>query len=326
MNIYSLRCVRAMCFTALFGSIAVGAEVPAGTDAISLGLVPLTDELSRQDLFKELLPQDAALKKSYEDFAVKNQFNFPTDVSFDEALKKPRENSLFGIDISHHNGANFPIEHLKPNKSIFLYMKASQGTKFLDPRFASNWKRAGDAKLHRGAYHFLTSGEPGKDAESWGREQAITFIKIIKANGGLLATDMPPAVDVEWDKGSASGPDRWSERKPDEIIAMIKAFSQQIEQELKRKPVIYTAHSWWGPRMGGEASFNNVADHQLWLADYSARAQASEVPRTINKASWALWQFTDKARLSSNQGKQFDASIFKGSPADFYRRLGVSEF
>ena len=326
MNIYSLGCAYAMCFTALFSSVAVGAEVSAGTDAKCLGLVPLSEDFSRQDLFKEVLPQDAALKKTYEDFAVKNQFNFPTDVSFDEALKKPRENSLFGIDISHHNGANFPIEYLKPNKSIFIYIKASQGAKFLDPRFASNWKRAGEVKLHRGAYHFLTSGDPGTDAESWGREQAATFIKIIKANGGLLATDMPPAVDVEWDKASASGPDRWSARKPHEIIAMIRAFSDQLEQDLKRKPIIYTAYSWWEPRMGGVENFSDVADHQLWLADYSAKSQASEVPRTINKAAWALWQFTDKARLTSNPGKQFDASIFKGSSADFYKNLGVAEF
>jgi len=326
VKIHSLVCVHALCISALFSSIAMGAGAPVGTDAQSLGLTNLSDDLSRQELFKELLPQNAAEKRMYESFAVKNAFKFPADVGYDEALNQQRKDSLFGVDISHHNGKNFPIEHLRPNKSLFLYMKASQGTRFLDPQFANNWKRAGAAKIHRGAYHFLSSGEPGQDATAWGRQQAQTFIKIIKANGGLLGTDMPPAVDVEWDKGSASGPDRWSARKPDEIVAMIKAFSQQVELDLGRKPVIYTAHSWWGPRMGGEASFSKVADHQLWLADYSAKSQASEKPRTINKTVWALWQFTDKARLNSNEALQFDASIFKGVPADFYSTLGVKEF
>lgn len=326
MKIHLLKYMLALCISALCSSIAMGASAPVGTDAQTLGLTDLSDDLSRQELFKQLLPQNAAEKGAYETFAVKNAFKFSADVGYDRALNQPRKDSLFGIDISHHNGKSFPIEHLRPNKSLFLYMKASQGARFVDPQFANNWMRAGSAKIHRGAYHFLSSGEPDQNAIEWGRQQALTFIKIIKANGGLLQTDMPPAVDVEWDKVSASGPDRWSARKPDEIIAMIKAFSQQVELDIGRKPIIYTAFSWWGPRMGGETSFSKVADHKLWLADYSAKSQASEKPRTINGTAWALWQFTDKARLNSNEKIQFDASIFKGTPEDFYSKLGVKEF
>lgn len=325
MNKNSLGSVQVFCVSALFSSIAMAAGVPVGTDAESLGLTNLTDDLSRQELFEEVLPQDPAALQSFEKFALRYSFIFPGDTARDRANgNKLRENSLFGVDISHHNGKHFPIEILKSNSSTFLYMKASQGARYLDPQFASNWSRAGTAKIHRGAYHFLSSGEKGQNAKEWAGEQAKTFIKIIKANGGLQVTDMPPAVDVEWDKNS-KGYDKWADRTPDEIVEMIKEFSQQVESELKRKPVIYTAHSWWKPRVG-ESGFSKVADHQLWLADYSAKSQASEVPRTINNSVWALWQFTDKAQFGNNDTFTFDASIFKGPRAEFYSKLGVEEF
>lgn len=154
----------------------------------------------------------------------------------------------------------------------------------------------------------------------------MTFVKVIKANGGLRATDMPPAVDVEWDVDSSTGKDRWQKRKPTEIITMIKAFTAQVEADLGRKPVIYTARAWWKDAVGGEKSFAQVAEHNLWLADYSNQAQASETPRSINQTKWAIWQFTDAAQLNLGSSQKFDASIYKGPTAEFYSTLGVQEF
>lgn len=315
-------------FLSHYSSFSLAAEpLP---DAASLGLENLTNDFSRQELFVKILGSDLSREMEYDTFAVKKYFKFPTDVSYDSVLNQPRPSSLFGVDISHHNGKNFPIELLAKNKSVFLYMKSSQGTRYVDPEFSGFWQRAGDTergvKLHRGAYHFLSSGTPADDAETWGRKQAMTFVKIIKANGGLRATDMPPAVDVEWDVDSSTGKDRWQKRKPAEIITMIKAFTAQVEADLGRKPVIYTARAWWKDAVGGENSFAQVADHKLWLADYSNQAQASETPRSINQTKWAIWQFTDAAQLNLGSSKKFDASIYKGPIAEFYTTLGVQEF
>ncbi|MBY7220039.1 hypothetical protein K6716_16135 [Escherichia marmotae] len=315
-------------FFSYYSSFSLAAEpLP---DAASLGLENLTNDLSRQQLFVKILGSDLSRKMEYDTFAVKKYFKFPTDVSYDSVLNQPRPSSLFGVDISHHNDKDFPIELLAKNKSVFLYMKSSQGTRYVDPEFAGFWQRAGaterGVKLHRGAYHFLSSGTPADDAETWGRKQAMTFVKIIKANGGLRATDMPPAVDVEWDVDSSTGKDRWKKRKPAEIITMIKAFTAQVEADLGRKPVIYTARAWWKDAVGGENSFAQVADHKLWLADYSNQAQASETPRSINQTKWAIWQFTDAAQLNLGSSKKFDASIYKGPIAEFYTTLGVQEF
>jgi lysozyme len=304
------------------------AEESTGSDAKSLGMVDLTDDLDRQQLFKEILLADPGRKKEYEGFALKKVFYFPKDVEYDEALKVERKNSIFGVDISHHNG-DYPIEHLEESGVTFLLMKAGQGRKGLDPMFAKNWRRAGDldggVKLHRGAYFFLSSGETGDNPDELGKAQAESLVKIIKANGGLRSTDLAPSVDVEWDKYK-SNVDRWGKWSPAEIAIIVKAFSKKVEDELGVKPIIYTAKSWWLERMKSEKTFSEFDGHVLWIADYSNSSQANEIPKTINGKKWAVWQFTDNAHFEIGHKKNFDANIFKGSPEEFRKALSVEEF
>jgi lysozyme len=308
---------------------------PPGTSAAALGLTDLTDDLSRQDLFAEIREADVAADSSgttasAQYFNLYGPFRFPNDVDFDTALNEPRKDSLFGVDISHYTNSAFPIEQLRTRKIRFLYMKATQGTGSLDSKFAGFWSRAGKlpkgSEVHRGAYHFLSSGDPRVPAEDWGRAQAATFIKVIKANGGLLPTDMPPVVDLEWDKASKDGPDRWQGRKPAEIIAMTKAYLTAVETGLHRTPMIYTARSWWRERIGSETEFAALSTYPLWLADYSKTSRASEVPTTINGVRWALWQYTEAATMAIGFNGAFDANIFKGKTDAFYTSLGVAEF
>lgn len=308
---------------------------PAGTSAQALGLSDLTDDLSRQDLFAEIRQADSAVDPARADkaaqyFSLYGPFRFPNDVEFDSALHKPRKDSLFGVDISHYTSSAFPIEQLKMRKVLFIYMKATQGTGSLDSKFADFWARTGKLpqgrQVHRGAYHFLSSGNPQIPAADWGKAQALTFIKVIKANGGLLTTDMPPVVDLEWDKASKNGPDRWMNRQPAEIIAMVEAYLEEVQTELHRTPMIYTARSWWRERMGPEAQFATFSAYPLWLADYSTTSQASEVPKTINGIRWALWQYTERAQMAIGFSGAFDANIYKGKIEGFYSSLGVAEF
>lgn len=346
MLISSRYLVRITMLTALIPAIAIAqtqpvistasdAAAPPGTSAMALGLTDLTDDLSRQDLFAEIRRANAATdssgaKESEQFFNLYGPFRFPNDVAVNTALNKPREDSLFGVDISHYTSSAFPIEQLSMRKILFLYMKATQGTGLLDSKFANFWSRAGKlphgSQVHRGAYHFLTSGDPHVPAAAWGQAQAATFIKVIKANGGLLPTDMPPVVDLEWDKATKDGPDRWKSRKPAEIIAMVQAYLTVVAAELHRTPMIYTAQSWWHERIGSETQFAAFSAYPLWLADYSKSSRASEVPTTINDARWTLWQFTEAATMAMGFSGAFDANIFKGKSETFYTSLGVVEF
>jgi lysozyme len=314
---------------------ASNATEPQGTSAAALGLTELTDDLSRQDLFAEVRAGAVAEDPQSEQEAITffnlwGPFRFPNDVDYDIALQKAREDSLFGVDISHYTPVDFPIEQLHKRKVLFVYMKATQGTGSLDKKFANFWSRAGKlpkgSEVHRGAYHFLSSGDPGVPAAEWGATQAATFIKVVKANGGLLPTDMPPVVDLEWDKASKDGPDRWKNRSPDEIIAMLKAFLAQVKAQLNRTPMIYTARSWWRGQMKSESRMAVLSGYPLWGADYSKTSRASEVPTKINGVPWALWQYTEGATMAIGFNKPFDANIFKGKTEDFYTTLGVAKF
>lgn len=311
------------------------ADDTQGTSAADLGLTELTDDLSRQDLFKIILASELeGAKDTTQYFNLNNPFKFPNHVDFDDALNKPRVDSLFGIDISHYTSKDFPIDKLPSKKVKFLYMKATQGTKSLDGKFADFWSKAKTVRVHRGAYHFLSSTDTSvpqgewndKEAADWGKAQAKTFIKVIKANGGILSTDMPPVVDLEWDKAKADSPDRWGNRPSSQIFAMIDAFLAEVKSQLNRTPMIYTAQAWWNERMGRATPLGILSTYPLWLADYSKRSRKIEDPRTINNSSWVLWQFTDSAKLAQGFNNSFDANIFKGKTKYFYSSLNVKEF
>lgn len=311
------------------------------TDAASLGLTELTDDLSRQQLFGEIrktdslgAPSDRAREQeARQTFSLVGPFRFPGDTTYDSALNQPRDHAYFGVDISHYTDPSFPIELLKARNIQFLYMKATQGARGLDGKFSYFWKRSGalpaGKRVHRGAYHFLSACRDldcKVDPTAWGRAQAATFVKVIRANGGLLPTDMPPVVDLEWDKASKTGPDRWQNRSPSDIAALVDAFLAEVQAELHRTPMIYTARSWWDERMKGVAMSTPMRGAALWLADYSKSSRASESPRSIGSADWALWQFTEAGTMATGFNGAFDANIYKGSLPALYQRLGVQEF
>lgn len=298
-------------------------EIPS---LASLDLIDLTNELSRQDLF-EIVRKDAIEGLTNEQirrFDLTAPFVFPEHTRRDVKLNKPRVNSIFGIDISHHNGPDVDLEGSKMANARFVYVKATQGLKFRDPRFGSNWSRLAalpeGRRVHRGAYHFLSANMPGRD-------QALRFVAVLQAAGGLAPTDMPPVVDLEWDKGCSDCPDRWIDKsdagRGDKIIKELLDFMQVVERATGRKPMVYTARSWWRSAIGSEAKFARISDYPIWIADYSTSSQASEVPKIPNDAAYTLWQFTDRSQFGS---KKMDANIFKGTEDEFYQRLKISRF
>jgi lysozyme len=302
----------------------VDEPLPRGTSPEELGLVALTDDPTQDQLFANVIAAAIADDPSLalrgpQLFSLLGKFRFPNDTTFDRALGQPRKGALFGVDISHWTPNTFPIERLGDRNVKFLYMKATQ-ERGVDPAFARFWLRAGKLtgtqRVHRGAYHFLTCGDPKTPGVEWGKRQAEAFVKVIRANGGLLPTDMPPVVDLEWDVTSTDR-DRWSCRTADDILATVTSFLDEVTVELHRTPAIYTARSWWRERIGPESKFAALAGHAIWIADYSAASQGSEKPPGINNQAWAAWQFTDRAVMADGVGGSFDANVFKIDPAEF---------
>ena len=195
----------------------------------------------------------------------------------------------------------------------FVYVKSSQGTTLRDGKFPEFWSRlgqlTGNARVHRGAYHFLSSAGSGED-------QARTFMKVLTDNAGLQATDMPPVLDLEWDIVRQGAPDRWIGQDPDLIIRKVLAWLQFVENATYRTPMVYTARAWWRERIGSENKFSQLDRYKVWIADYSRSSQAVEIPKVPNGAEAALWQFTESAKLAGGFIGAIDANVYKYKSPD----------
>jgi lysozyme len=239
---------------------------------------------------------------------------FPADTLVDTIHNVDRKDSIFGIDISHYTPSNLPFAQLASQNIHYVYAKATQGAAFKDPKFAQFWDAMGklpdNEKVFRGAYHFLSASD---DPEL----QARRFVAFLNLHGGLKADDLPPVMDLEWDKASANAGDRWGKLKATAIESRALLFLQTVEQLTGRTPIIYTARSWWRSVGIPDADIQKFSQYPIWIADYSKSALAVEVPAVPNKARPTLWQFSESAKLSGGFSAGLDANIFYGSETDF---------
>lgn len=170
------------------------------------------------------------------------------------------------IDISHHQGPNVDFGKVKAAGIVGVIHKATGGTNYQDPMYATNRQRAVDAGLLWGAYHWGTGDASGAD-------QAQYFIDYAQPAGQtLLALDYEPNV---------SGPNRLG---PDMTQQLATDFVNAVQASQGRFPVLYT-----GMAMAG--NIPNLPDCPLWWARYAP--QPAGIPATW--PSWTLWQYTDGA-------------------------------
>ncbi len=99
---------------------------------------------------------------------------------------QPRHFQVHGVDVSRWQ-ANIDWPQLRTRGANFAFIKATDGGDHLDPMFRTNWQRAKEAGIRRGAYHFFY----------WCRsagEQADWFIRNVPRDPDAL----PPVIDVEY--------------------------------------------------------------------------------------------------------------------------------
>jgi lysozyme len=292
--------------------------LPAVPAAALEDMVALTDEPSRGELFeRNLKPDDTR--------ALTKTFAFPLDAEF-EAPGKPRKNSIFGIDISHHNESRCKCKidwtTMRAQNVAFVYLKASQGARFFDPTFKRNWERIAalppEFRLYRGAYHFLSA-----DVDAV--QQAQHFLRVVPK---LQPADMAPCLDLEWDM--RKGPDgktfdAWSKVAPIDIADRALAWLREVRDRTGKTPVIYTNRFWWNERIG-EDRMALFKDFPIWIADYSASRLATEKPIAPKRRDWLLWQFSENATVLINGApSQVDANVFKGPMSGLKRGLGIAD-
>ncbi|MGW4521866.1 lysozyme [Amycolatopsis sp. NPDC004378] len=188
-----------------------------------------------------------------------------------------------GHDVSGHQGA-VDWAAAAGGGARFTYVKATEGTGFVNPQYAQQYDGAHAAGLIRGAYHFARPDVSG------GAEQAEYFI----AHGGGWRSDgktLPGALDIEYNPYG----DVCYGKNPADMTAWIKDFTRTYLAKVKRSALIYTSTAWWKQCTGNANGFGDT--NPLWLARYAP--EIGELPAGWDKQS--IWQFARSGGLPGDQ-------------------------
>jgi lysozyme len=196
-----------------------------------------------------------------------------------------------GVDVSSYQGEiDWPT--LSAQGIDFAYLKATEGSTFVDSRFSQNWDGAQTTALRVGAYHFFSFESPGTS-------QAAHFIDIVPND----PTALPPMVDLEWyDAFVASPPDAAS------VIPELSDLLEALTEHYGKTPVIYATAETYHTYLSQSFEHNDI-----WIRDIIRE------PTLSDGRDWTFWQYSARGRLPGFQGSEsfIDLNVFAGTKADF---------
>lgn len=211
------------------------------------------------------------------------------------AGSRPEHYPVHGIDISKYQG-DVDWNAARNGGVAFAYLKATEGGDRVDNRFAENWKRAGEAGMPRGAYHFFYWCRPGSEQADW-------FIRNVPKD----ETALPPVLDVEWNPDSPT----CTKRPPrDEVVTEMRDFLEALEKHYGVRPIIYAPIDIHRDRLVGV-----FPRYQFWL-----RAVKDHPSNVYTARDFRFWQWTATGTVPGVKG-EVDRNAFSGSQKDWKRWL-----
>jgi lysozyme len=200
-------------------------------------------------------------------------------------IRMPSGYELHGIDVSRYQTV-IDWEYLESFtgdnddvKISFAFIKATEGRSLQDPFFKTNWENIGQTEIIRGAYHYFV---PTRNA----MEQAQNFI----ANVELVEGDLPPALDVEVLKGSAT-----------KLRENVKTWLNEVEKHYGMTPIIYSSIDFYKKYIFVD---KGLQKYPLWIAHYDRKKIKFTEP-------WLFWQHSDKGQIPGIN-EQVDFNVFNG--------------
>lgn len=203
-----------------------------------------------------------------------------------------------GIDVSHHQN-EIDWQAVRAAGIEFVFIKATEGTTFVDPKFKHNWRLAKEAGLIRGAYHFFRTTSPLEG----------NIANVTNTVESLQPGDLPIVLDLEI-------PNQWTgietARRTDLIRRWLDGVCIFFEGTMT--PIVYLS-----PDFATEVLANPefLKDYPLWLAHYTKAAQP-RVPQPWTE--WTFWQHTNEGRVPGIKGN-VDLDLFNGTKEQLLRHL-----
>jgi uncharacterized protein (TIGR03382 family) len=204
--------------------------------------------------------------------------------------------TLKGIDVSYYQGT-IDWTRVANDNVKYAFVRVSDGTTFVDPKFSTYWAGSRAAGIKHGAYQFF---RPGQDPIA----QADILLDAIGRK--LAPDDLPPVIDVEASDGQSAAV----------IKQKVSAWIDRVKSVLGRDPIIYTGFYFWRDSVGAP----DFTSSPLWHAQYSTAACPNIAPPW---SDWAFWQFTDSGTIDGISGP-VDTNKFNGDEAAFAKLLGAA--
>ncbi|MDP2341992.1 MAG: GH25 family lysozyme [Deltaproteobacteria bacterium] len=191
-----------------------------------------------------------------------------------------------GVDVSYYQ-ERINWASVKAAGVDYAFIRVSDGSTFIDPRFEENWRGARAAGVKRGAYQFFRSN----------KDPIVQADLLLEHMGPLEDGDLPPVIDVESTDGQSKAT----------IIAKVQRWVDRVEAVLGVKPIIYTGPYFWQDQVGSR----DFGEHPLWIAHYGTDCPLIPAPWT----RYNFHQFTDSGRVNGIPGN-VDTNTFAGTRAD----------
>lgn len=200
----------------------------------------------------------------------------------------PMGYEIHGIDVSRYQQTISwdAVSRMDVNQIRlgFAFIKATEGNGNTDSYFKRNWKKAKQAGIVRGAYHFFIATKDG-------RMQAQHFIDQVNLESG----DLPPVLDVEQIYSASAA----------QLRLQVQIWLDVTEQYYGVKPIIYTNVDFYEKYLKG--FFDG---YPLWVAHYLQPQQ----PRISR--DWTFWQHSEQGHVNGIISR-VDFNVFNGDSLQF---------
>jgi lysozyme len=204
-----------------------------------------------------------------------------------------------GPDVSRwQHGSPLSWAAVKASGQAFAFVKATEGTGYTNPYFASDWTRTRDAGLLHGAYHFA------RPSVGSAVGQARRFIAVAGTARG--AGDLPPVLDLEQSGGLT----------PRQLSTWTRQFLGETARLTGRTPILYTYPNFWRTSMAGTREFTG---YPLWIASYTTASR----PLMPAWSRWTFWQYSAASTVPGIAGLA-DMNRFNGTMEDLRKLANLA--
>src|ERR1700690_263403 len=205
----------------------------------------------------------------------------------------PAVGPLEGIDVSRWQATiNWP--QVKAAGKQFVVMKATEGTGYVDPMYATNRAGAMAVGIPMAAYHFASPDSSPNEAV----QEADHYVAV----AGLTAGNLLPALDLE-QTGGLSVP---------ALQVWVRSWLDEVTAQLGIAPMIYVSPSFWMTSMGNDTSIPQAGYKVLWIANWAVSSPT--VPAANwSGYGWTFWQYTNCGTVAGITTGCVDLDWFNGT-------------